>query len=85
MTMTDTGVKPIPAYVPPEDGKPRNAVDEKWMKLTRSARHYMERRAKARKETIDGSEARHRFWFAETPSFRAGRKQTVLLSQIDMI
>ena len=48
MTMTDTGVKPIPAYVPPEDGKPRNAVDEKWMKLTRSARHYM-----------DGSEARH--------------------------
>ena len=23
MTMTDTGVKPIPAYVPPEDGKPR--------------------------------------------------------------
>lgn len=55
MTMTDTGVKPIPAYVPPEDGKPRNAVDEKWMKLTRSARHYMERRAKARKETIDGS------------------------------
>ena len=58
MTMTDTGVKPIPAYVPPEDGKPRNAVDEKWMKLTRSARHYMERRAKARKETIDGSEAR---------------------------
>ena len=37
MTMTDTGVKPIPAYVPPEDGKPRNAVDEKWMKLTRSA------------------------------------------------
>ena len=53
MTMTDTGVKPIPAYVPPEDGKPRNAVDEKWMKLTRSARHYMERRAKARKETID--------------------------------
>lgn len=25
------------------------------------------------------------FWFAETPSFRAGRKQTVLLSQIDMI
>lgn len=25
------------------------------------------------------------FWFAETLSFRAGRKQTVLLSQIDMI
>lgn len=27
----------------------------------------------------------HRFWFAETLSFRAGRKQTVLLSQIIMI
>lgn len=26
-----------------------------------------------------------RFWFAETLSFRTGRKQTVLLSQIDMI
>ena len=62
MTMTDTGVKPIPAYVPPEDGKPRNAVDEKWMKLTNSARHYLSlhgTQAKARKETIDGSEARH--------------------------
>ena len=23
MTMTDTGVKPIPAYVPPEDGTQR--------------------------------------------------------------
>ena len=59
MTMTDTGVKPIPAYVPPEDDKPRSAGDENGMRLTRSARHYMERRAKARKETIDGSEARH--------------------------
>ena len=68
MTMTDTGVKPIPAYVPPEDGKPRNAVDEKWMKLTRSARHYMERRAKARKETIDGSEARHGARMLQRPS-----------------
>ena len=28
---------------------------------------------------------RHLFWFAETLSFRAGRKQTVLLSQIIMI
>lgn len=68
MTMTDTGVKPIPAYVPPEDGKPRNAVDEKWTKLTRSTRHYMERRAKARKETIDGSEARHRARMPQRPS-----------------
>lgn len=58
MTMTDTGVKPIPAYTPPADGKPRNMVDAKWMKLTRSARHYMERRAKARKEPSDGPEAR---------------------------
>ena len=36
MTMTDTGVKPIPAYAPPEGGKPRNAVDEKWMRLHRA-------------------------------------------------
>ena len=33
----------------------------------------------------DADSGGHRFWFAETPSFRAGRKQTVLLSQIDMI
>lgn len=57
MTMTDTGVKPIPAYVPPEDGKPRNAVDEKWMKLTRSARHYMERRAKTKVRKNSGTTA----------------------------
>ena len=52
---------------PPEDGKPRNAVDEKWMQadpqrppLRRYSLHDDERfRAKARKETIDGSEARH--------------------------
>ena len=68
MTMTDTGVKPLTAYVPPEDRKPRNAVDEKWMKLTRSARHYMERRPKARKETIDGSEARHLARMLQRPS-----------------
>ena len=60
MTMTDTGVKPIPAYVPPEDGNPRNAVDEKWMKLTNSARHYLSRRANTREDTVDESESRHR-------------------------
>ena len=60
MTMTDTGVKAIPTYVPPEDGKPRNAVDEKWMKLTNSARHYLSRRANTREDTVDESESRHR-------------------------
>lgn len=44
-------VKPIPVYVPPADGIPRNAVDAKWMKLHRSARHYMERRAKPKAES----------------------------------
>lgn len=46
MTMTDTGVKPIPAYVPPEDGKPRNAVDEKWMRLHRAMMNHPARLAK---------------------------------------
>lgn len=36
MTMTDTGVKPIPAYMPPEDGKPRNAVNP----IQLSASHF---------------------------------------------
>lgn len=60
MTMTSTGVKLILAYAPPEDGKPRNAVDEKWMKLTNSARHYLSRRANTREDTVDESESRHR-------------------------
>ena len=60
MTMTSTGVKLIPAYASPEDGKPRNAVDEKWMKLTNSARHYLSRRANTREDTVDESESRHR-------------------------
>ena len=38
-----------------------------------------------RTRMIELERSGHRFWFAETPSFRAGRKQTVLLSQIDMI
>ena len=29
MTMTDTGVKPIPAYVPPEDGPPLHGTQGK--------------------------------------------------------
>ena len=45
MTTTETGVKPIPAYAPPEDGKPSNAVDEKWMKLRRSALNRQKRLA----------------------------------------
>ena len=60
MTMTSTGVKLNQAYAPPEDGKPRNAVDEKWMKLTNSARHYLSRRANTREDTVDESESRHR-------------------------
>ncbi len=45
MTTTETGVKPIPAYGPPEEGKPRNAVDEKWMKLRRAALNRQKRLA----------------------------------------
>ncbi|KFI97863.1 hypothetical protein [Bifidobacterium stellenboschense] len=62
MTMTDAGVKPIPVYAPPADGKPRNAVDAKWMKLHRAALHYMDRRAEAKAKEADphdGVEARH--------------------------
>lgn len=36
-------------------------------------------------DVLEQGEVGHLFWFAETLSFRAGRKQTVLLSQIDMI
>ena len=32
-------------YVDPEDGKPRNAVDEKWMKLRRAALNRQKRLA----------------------------------------
>ena len=46
MTMTDTGVKPITAYAPPEDGKPRHAVDEKWMRLHRAMMNRPARLAK---------------------------------------
>lgn len=55
-TMTGTGVEPIPAYAPPKDGKPRNAVDMKWMKLADSARHYQARKANARKNAVDEHE-----------------------------
>lgn len=62
MPMTDTGVKPIPVYTPPTDGKPRNMVDAKWMKLRRVSLHYMERRTAAKAKeaaSYDGVEARH--------------------------
>lgn len=36
-------------------------------------------------DMLEQGEVGHLFWFAETLSFRVGRKQTVLLSQIDMI
>lgn len=36
-TATKVVVKPVPTYVPPKDGKPRDAVDEKWMALSRAA------------------------------------------------
>lgn len=52
-TMTGTGVEPIPAYAPPKDGKPRNAVDMKWMKLADSARHFQARKANTRKNAVD--------------------------------
>ena len=55
MTMTDTGVKPIPAYAPPEDGKPRNAVDEKWMRLHRAMMNRPARLAK-KAQNIENSD-----------------------------
>ena len=47
MTMTDTGVKPIPAYAPPEDGKPLHRammnrparLAKKAQKIENSDRH----------------------------------------------
>lgn len=47
MTLTDTGVKPLPVYTPPADGNPRNAVDAKWMKLHRA---ILNRSARATKK-----------------------------------
>ena len=37
MITVAAGVKAMPAYVPPKDGKPRNQVDAKWMKLTKAS------------------------------------------------
>ncbi|KFI55456.1 hypothetical protein [Bifidobacterium callitrichos] len=53
MTMTDTGVKPILVYTPPEDGKPRNAVDAKWMRLHRAMLNRRTRLAKKAGEIED--------------------------------
>lgn len=47
MISTDVGVKPIPAYTPPANGAPRNAVDEKWMRLHRALSN---RRSRAEKK-----------------------------------
>lgn len=55
MTMMDTAVKPIPAYAPPEDGKPRNAVDEKWMRLHRALMNRPARLAK-KAQNIENSD-----------------------------
>lgn len=35
MTSTTSGLRPMTAYAPPIDGKPRDAVDAKWMRLHR--------------------------------------------------
>lgn len=35
MTVMTSGVKPMTAYAPPSGGKPRDAVDAKWMRLHR--------------------------------------------------
>lgn len=46
MTTVAVGVKTMPAYVPSKDGKPRNQVDAKWMKLAKaSSRKDRRRRA----------------------------------------
>lgn len=37
MATVAVGVKTMPAYTPPKDGKPRNQVDAKWMKLARAS------------------------------------------------
>lgn len=37
MITVAAGVKAMPAYVPPKDGKPRNQVDAKWMKLAKAS------------------------------------------------
>lgn len=47
MITVAAGVKAMPAYVPPKDGKPRNQVDAKWMKLTKASSRK-NRRGRAR-------------------------------------
>lgn len=54
-TLTATGVKPIPTYVPPTDGKPRNAVDAKWMRLHRAMLNRPSRLAK-KTEILENSD-----------------------------
>ena len=48
MITVAAGVKAMPAYVPPKDGKPRNQVDAKWLKLAKgSSRKNRRRRAQS--------------------------------------
>lgn len=54
MSLVETSVKPIPAYAPPSDGKPRNDVDAKWMRLHRAMLHRPERLAKKTDRTTTG-------------------------------
>ncbi|MBT1171832.1 hypothetical protein JS528_00355 [Bifidobacterium sp. MA2] len=56
MTMTDVGVKPIPVYTPPADGKPRNAVDAKWMRLHRAMLNRSARLAKKKADEVEDSD-----------------------------
>lgn len=37
MATVTVGVKVMPSYVPPKDGKPRNQVDAKWMRLAKAS------------------------------------------------
>ena len=48
MIATGIGVRPMPSYVPPADGKPRDMVDAKWMSLARAASKRSERRMRGK-------------------------------------
>ncbi|WP_289067717.1 hypothetical protein [uncultured Bifidobacterium sp.] len=51
MTVMTSGVKPMTAYAPPSGGKPRDAVDAKWMRLHRM---LADRPNRAMRKKIDG-------------------------------
>ena len=51
MTTVAVGVKTMPAYVPPKDGKPHGQVDAKWAKLAKaSSRESRHRRVQCLSE-----------------------------------